>query len=133
MIVLPSIIHFVYSYNMKWYFPESRLTSGSAPSSIQGSRVDLSAFDRGSAIYLGCSPPKHPSFPSNASIASNSSSISMSRLARSTIVSGGSTLSPHNSPNNSPTRKPMNRTPPISPKRSTSQTRNSRKSTPSKD
>lgn len=101
---------------------------GSAPSSIQGSRVDLSAFDRGSAIYLGCSPPKNPSFPSNANIASTSSSMSMSRLARSTIVSGSNTLSPHGSPNNSPSRKSssMNKTPPISPKRSASQTRGNR-------
>lgn len=30
----------------------------SAPSSVHGSRVDLTTFDKGSAIYLGCSPPR---------------------------------------------------------------------------
>lgn len=32
--------------------------AGSAPSSVHGSRVDMSTCDKGSAIYVGCSAPK---------------------------------------------------------------------------
>lgn len=34
---------------------------GSAPPSVHGSRVELSCFDKGSAIYLGCTAPKSQS------------------------------------------------------------------------
>ncbi|XP_055854674.1 protein phosphatase Slingshot isoform X2 [Episyrphus balteatus] len=35
--------------------------TGSVPSSVRGSRVDLDQEDQGSAIYLGCSAPKNTS------------------------------------------------------------------------
>lgn len=66
--------------------------SGSAPPSVHGSRVDLStAVDKGSAIYLGCTPPKQTL---------TNSTWSVSRVAS----SGGSSL------------QNANDTPPVSPK-----------------
>ncbi|XP_037905404.1 dual specificity protein phosphatase 15 isoform X4 [Hermetia illucens] len=44
--------------------------TGSAPTSVHGSRVDLATPDKGSAIYIGCAPPKNEIYGSTKSIVS---------------------------------------------------------------
>ncbi|KAM7356940.1 uncharacterized protein ACRADG_002502 isoform 1-T2 [Cochliomyia hominivorax] len=48
--------------------------TGSVPSSVHGSRVDLRDADKGSAIYLGCSAPRNSSLSLNSSRGSSGSS-----------------------------------------------------------
>ncbi|XP_065361145.1 LOW QUALITY PROTEIN: protein phosphatase Slingshot [Calliphora vicina] len=48
--------------------------TGSVPSSVHGSRVDLRDADKGSAIYLGCSAPRNSSLSLASSRASSGSS-----------------------------------------------------------
>lgn len=65
---------------------------GSAPPSVHGSRVDLTVAaadkDKGSAIYLGCTPKQ----------SYTNSTWSVSRVAS----SGGSSLQTVNTPNDTP-------------------------------
>lgn len=86
---------------------------GSAPPSVHGSRVDLANFDKGSAIYLGCSPPRQnslsastvpavPNQPNTGAISKTPSNAIGSNLS----ISGRSTKSPKNTPPASPKKQP---------------------------
>lgn len=97
--------------------------SPSAPPSVHGSRVDLSSFDKGSAIYLGCSPPRQNSFSASTSPAipnqSNTGAISKTasnNRGSNLSISGRATKSPKN-------------TPPASPKKQSNQMKSRLKST----
>lgn len=74
---------------------------GSAPPSVNASRVDLStACDKGSAIYLGCSPPRpSPSFSGTPVPPSTGAINKMPSTSSSTIsLSGRSKKSQRNTP-----------------------------------
>lgn len=71
--------------------------TGSAPSSVHGSRVELAAFDKGSAIYVGCSAPK------------SQSTWSVSKVAATAAISSSAPSAAKKMP-------AANRTPPVSPK-----------------
>lgn len=96
---------------------------GSAPSSVHGSRVDLASFDKGSAIYLGCSPPRQNSVGGMPPIGPSTGAIS--KMAPGTT---NSTLSLNN---RSKSKSPKN-TPPVSPKKMPNQSKISLKSATNK-
>ncbi|XP_031630509.1 dual specificity protein phosphatase 12 [Contarinia nasturtii] len=86
--------------------------TGSAPPSVHGSRVDLSNLDKGSAIYLGCTPPRQNSFSATSVVAPATGAISKLSGSRasgvgvsSLSISGRSTKSPKNTPPASPKKK----------------------------
>lgn len=105
-------LFFFYLYNMNL---------GSAPSSVQGSRFDLASENRGSAIYVGCSPPRlnEYSIPSSSIASSNKSSISsgsnQSLTTRTRSPSRCTKNTPKTTPKATPRATPKN-TPPVSPK-----------------
>ncbi|XP_055312819.1 mucin-5AC [Sitodiplosis mosellana] len=93
--------------------------TGSAPPSVHGSRVDLSNLDKGSAIYLGCSPPRQNSFSGIPSTIAaqlpapnttpNTGAISKLSSSRGSSLSIRSSKSPKNTPPASP-KKQQNQT-----------------------
>lgn len=94
---------------------------GSAPPSVHGSRVDLVNFDKGSAIYLGCSPPRQNSFSGTNTPAPQSNTGAISKIP---LFSRGSSLSLSGRSTKSPKI-----TPPTSPKKQQNQTKTRLKST----
>lgn len=90
--------------------------TGSAPPSVHGSRVDLaSSFDKGSAIYLGCAPPRQNSFTANvlppiASVPASTGAISkLSTSNRSSSLTAS--VRPNKSPKNTPPASPKKQQP----------------------
>lgn len=92
---------------------------GSAPPSVHGSRVDLATIDKGSAIYLGCAPPRQNSFTAGqlppaiqaASVPVQANTGAISKLSASNrgsslSISGRSSKSPKSTPPASPKKQP---------------------------
>lgn len=98
-----------------------------APPSVHGSRVDLSNIDKGSAIYLGCSPPRN----SQSFLGGAASSSTTNQNPINPTASGAISKSKSSSTQTLARTKSPRSTPPASPKKSqTSKTHSKPSATP---